>query len=660
MSTCSYSCHASLSFSPRHETYSATSTSGGRNGNYHIEFGHSVKTIPLDNLPGGHRGPVDIGRWGLEAATELPRDALCAGPKDPSNPGRIACPEVLPCRRQPQGLLKSPGRAPIKGRNGCLPTRIRIVAMPKFTSLGTLLVLAIAGAGAILLLDVFYLRPQVKQQAWAALRERVTCLEQAVEAKLAAEEKGLLSAGSVCAKASRIKRILAADTQEEPFEKFAQRVFGSTEAEQALLTDAAGRRVGSWSAISPGRGDGVSEAAATDTWSWTEPFAKAAPPRDGGLVQLARGIAVFRVVAVLDQADPNKVLGRLWLCRRIGRPLLERIGSSVDAMIFFIPGSRLPGGLALEGSTIRPFWVSGNNNLVTAWPAYDAKGEMLGYFQAELSRSNIQRQAANARRVILITLSLSLGLAFLVIAATHILVTGPVVRLLKRLPDVQAGKCGPDVLTRGLHGEALALARQLESALQSLSVMAKTDQLTGLANRRHFQHVLTALYHHARRYRRPLSLLAIDLDFFKAVNDTGGHELGDEVLKAAAKALVQTCREADLPARIGGDEFCVILPETDAPDALAAAERIRGAFSNVFRIAAPRVSNLTASVGISDLSSVEIDSPDALMTLADNALYMAKRLGRNRVVQAHDLGRDDGRMGDSLAKEWAPLKTESA
>jgi len=219
-----------------------------------------------------------------------------------------------------------------------------------------------------------------------------------------------------------------------------------------------------------------------------------------------------------------------------------------------------------------------------------------------------------------------------------------VIRLLKRIQRLDTGG-KVDELTRNLHGEPLVLARRLESAFEQLASLSRTEQLTGMANRRHFENVLDAFYHQARRYNRPLSLIMLDIDFFKAVNDAGGHQAGDELLKQVANAIERVCRKADLPARLGGDEFAILLPETPATNAGEMAERIR---SEVAKLTVPikdTEAKVSISAGIADLNSGEIDSPDAMMSLADKALYTAKQLGRDRAFQAHDLYPASGMQG---------------
>ncbi len=507
--------------------------------------------------------------------------------------------------------------------------------MPKVTSLGMLLVVAIVAAGGIVLLDTFYLRPHIETQKWTALQERVALVEQAVQSTLKAEEDSLLNAGAVCADSPEIKRFLGPNAPAGSFKDFAELAFGRTNVDTAWLTDASGRTVGSWSRETPDGGQRRSPENAAALRRGQQPEGTAAAKKQGGLIRLPGGIAVFRRIGVRDETHSGRALGGAWLARHIGAGLLDKIGSAVNAKITLIPEDTLPEGKALGGNLSHPFWIKPSNDILTAWPVHEVTGRMVGYFLAELPGGSIFRQATTARRVILIVLSLSLGLTLLVVTWTHMLFTGPVVRLLRRLRQVEGGKSAPGNLTRGLHGEPLRLAKHLEGAFEKLSVMAKTDQLTGLPNRRHFEQVLSAFYHQARRYDRPLSLVAMDIDFFKAVNDTWGHQAGDEVLRMTAGAVAASCRQADIPARIGGDEFCIILPETGASAAHLLAERIRNEISRrVMNVGTTKIS-LAASFGVADLNSSGAKSPDAMMALVDEALYMAKRLGRNRVFQAN-------------------------
>jgi two-component system, cell cycle response regulator len=170
------------------------------------------------------------------------------------------------------------------------------------------------------------------------------------------------------------------------------------------------------------------------------------------------------------------------------------------------------------------------------------------------------------------------------------------------------------------------LQRALLASNRRLEELSRTDGLTGVANRRAFDAELTTRFEHARRYGRPLALLMIDIDHFKKVNDTFGHQAGDLVLERIARVLQRTTRQSDFVARFGGEEFVVLLPETPLLEGLRVAEKIRAAVA-----AEDLPTHVTVSVGVATIEQPELDSPDALVAAADAALYRAKRSGRNRV-----------------------------
>lgn len=158
---------------------------------------------------------------------------------------------------------------------------------------------------------------------------------------------------------------------------------------------------------------------------------------------------------------------------------------------------------------------------------------------------------------------------------------------------------------------------------------AERDWLTGICNRRVFEERLQTLYSTAHRYGRPLSLLFMDIDHFKAVNDFHGHAVGDQVLESLADLLQELVRDADTACRWGGEEFAVLLPETGADEAAALAERIRARIKGT---AFPGIEAMTASFGVAELEGD--DTRDAFVAKVDRALYQAKEEGRDRVVRA--------------------------
>lgn len=173
-----------------------------------------------------------------------------------------------------------------------------------------------------------------------------------------------------------------------------------------------------------------------------------------------------------------------------------------------------------------------------------------------------------------------------------------------------------------------------KSVTQSIE-LAVTDGLTGLHNRRYLDNHLKLLIDRATARGRALSVCVTDIDRFKAVNDTFGHDAGDEVLREFAKRVRSTVRGADLACRYGGEEFVVVMPETSPELAMTVAERLRTAIEQepFYLSASGQSIPVTASLGLSFML-LGADTPEALLKRADNALYDAKRSGRNRVVAA--------------------------
>jgi two-component system cell cycle response regulator len=176
----------------------------------------------------------------------------------------------------------------------------------------------------------------------------------------------------------------------------------------------------------------------------------------------------------------------------------------------------------------------------------------------------------------------------------------------------------------------------LKSNYQQTISRAITDSLTGLYNRHYLNAHLDNLVRQALNNNKPLSLVIMDVDHFKMVNDTYGHDIGDQVLKQIADMIIKSIRSADLGARFGGEEFVVLMPETDAQQASDAAERIRGTVERTPMKVTHEIGQLnkTVSIGVAFLNEMG-DSGQALLKRADEALYKAKNSGRNRVVSAN-------------------------
>lgn len=194
-----------------------------------------------------------------------------------------------------------------------------------------------------------------------------------------------------------------------------------------------------------------------------------------------------------------------------------------------------------------------------------------------------------------------------------------------------------------------AANNELQAALTREKQLARTDALTGINNRGHLFELAEREFHVAMRYRRPLSIIMFDIDYFKQINDTFGHLMGDQVLQSITHAVCAEIRSADLIGRYGGDEFVILLPQTGAQEALSLAERIHTSVATM-----PMENNidpmvLTVSIGIAQTIHnttpyplhdtvlepgriLQFDTLENLFLRADQALYAAKQAGRNRTV----------------------------
>jgi two-component system, cell cycle response regulator len=175
---------------------------------------------------------------------------------------------------------------------------------------------------------------------------------------------------------------------------------------------------------------------------------------------------------------------------------------------------------------------------------------------------------------------------------------------------------------------------RLRSSVKASIELAVTDSLTGLYNRRYLETHLAQLVEHSNNRGKALAVVALDVDFFKAINDTYGHDAGDKVLQELSQRIRANTRSIDLCCRVGGEEFILILPGTDLQLAEKIAERLRkGVAGKSFSIGTNAPIPVTLSAGVSYLAGIE-DTVEKLLKRADQALYNAKREGRNRVISA--------------------------
>jgi diguanylate cyclase (GGDEF)-like protein len=198
--------------------------------------------------------------------------------------------------------------------------------------------------------------------------------------------------------------------------------------------------------------------------------------------------------------------------------------------------------------------------------------------------------------------------------------TGEVIQFrCKAMPD------GGRLLT---YGNVSELAEEAEA----LERLACSDGLTGLNNRRHFLVLANNEWARFQRYKRPLALLMTDIDKFKSVNDTYGHDVGDEVIKAVANVLQASKRTTDIVGRLGGEEFAMVLPEATVDRAVRAAERFRQLVANCVISAGDQRVPVTISLGVASADE-QTSGIEEMLKQSDLALYEAKHTGRNRVCQ---------------------------
>lgn len=182
-----------------------------------------------------------------------------------------------------------------------------------------------------------------------------------------------------------------------------------------------------------------------------------------------------------------------------------------------------------------------------------------------------------------------------------------------------------------VHYRLARTIRELEESRKALAELATTDALTKLKNRRAFFENGTKALAYARRYVADLSVILLDIDHFKKINDTYGHQAGDEALILVASILMGMARTEDTVARIGGEEFALLLPDTNRLGTAVLAERIRSAIEREQFIAGDKIAPITVSIGIASFGTDPAESIDQLLGVADNRLYLAKNAGRNRI-----------------------------
>ncbi|WP_027184515.1 GGDEF domain-containing protein [Desulfovibrio inopinatus] len=261
-----------------------------------------------------------------------------------------------------------------------------------------------------------------------------------------------------------------------------------------------------------------------------------------------------------------------------------------------------------------------------------AGGEEIGYVKVTIDREyffdKLDREQVN---ILILFLAMLMGGLAVVVPAIYFKILRPINCLTRQAQILSAGHLevaftwqGSDELTN--LGKTFETMRQkLRSSFQQIHDLAIKDELTGLSNRRAFVETVGLALAQSNRYDKPLSLVMIDIDYFKRINDTLGHVMGDRVLKEFAFVIRSSVRKSDIVARIGGEEFALCMPETCLEDACLVTEKIR---QNLAAHHFPENQHITASFGVAQHQGATFDQ---LLERADTALYRAKNSGRNRV-----------------------------
>jgi len=187
------------------------------------------------------------------------------------------------------------------------------------------------------------------------------------------------------------------------------------------------------------------------------------------------------------------------------------------------------------------------------------------------------------------------------------------------------------MLNKDLEKTVARRTKELQKARKAAEALARTDPLTKMNNRRAFFEYGEIIFEQTLRYRHSLSIVMLDIDYFKNINDTYDHPVGDTALKSLKSAIETVTRSSDISARIGGEEFAIILPETNAKEAELLSQRLRSVIENNTTHEASNKITFTASFGVTEILNND-NKLEYILNRADQALYQAKEQGRNRVI----------------------------
>ena len=366
-----------------------------------------------------------------------------------------------------------------------------------------------------------------------------------------------------------------------------------------------------------------------------------------GLIKTDAGMMLTCWARLARSDTTGDFVGTVVMGRLLDQAFLTKLREQTKLAFDVQEGKSMPPGLqrwtaVLQKGSIgqNDFWSSNEPGIYhMAYPLQDLLGKEIGLLTLDISRDlheQGQKLYQDVRRQFV---WIALGTAILLGFSVHFLVVRRVRVLTNQLVAVAKDATwetrikvkGSDELGI-LSASVNTLLGLIEYQVDELKFLTLTDTLTGLPNRREFDARVAAEFARKQRYKQPLALLMLDVDYFKRYNDRYGHPAGDEVLQALARVLTSVVsRSSDLAARIGGEEFAVLLPDTGIDGALALAERIRLALKerNLPHADSSVAPYLTVSIGVAIAGT---ETLDAFISRADRALYQAKNAGRDRAV----------------------------
>ncbi len=372
--------------------------------------------------------------------------------------------------------------------------------------------------------------------------------------------------------------------------------------------------------------------------------------KDGktGLVVLPEGPAFLASWPVSANAFDGPIRGKFILGRYFDEDYQEKLAKRLHLDLSFFRSdekSLLPENIRESRFQITPAQPiriqSNDDNTISACARVeDLDGKPALELRVERTREILKQGKTTTAYFGMFLLLTGAIILFVLVTTLQKTILNPVTDLIQSVAQVASTRDLTTRLPLKGHDELSTLTqsvnlmlRALEKAHNELWMTARIDYLTGVGNRRHFMDRLTKELSLAQRYQREFSVLHVDIDHFKQINDTYGHNLGDEALKGMATACLHSLRNSDIFGRMGGEEFGVLLPETPLDSAMIVAERLRQVIADLEIATEKGPLRFTISIGVTQFRRDEDTTPETMLQRADQALYEAKDTGRNRVVK---------------------------